>query len=212
MNNRAARRRLEGKWKKSNLNVDKKAYVSQRKLCAKMCDEKRSTFYKDLIASKKGYQRALYSIVNRLFYKTKSSATLPEHNDASRLANTFNNFYSDKVNLLRSKIPLGEYSNVSTVNFGGTLLDSFRPTTESELRDILKASGIKTSFHDKLPAHILKQVIEELLPYLCTLVNKSLLTGSCDGIKVSTIVPLLKKAGLDPEIIDLHRIWCFLAN
>ena len=90
-------------------------------------------------------------------------------------------------------------------SFNGTPLVSFSPVTETELRDILKKSGIKTSFHDKLPAKILKQVIEELIPHLCTLVNKSLLSGSCDGIKESTIVPLLKKAGLDPEILKNYR-------
>ena len=73
------------------------------------------------------------------------------------------------------------------------------------MRVILKSSGIKTSFHDQLPAKILKQVIDELIPHLLTLVNKSLLSGSCDGIKESTIVPLLKKAGLDPDIFKNYR-------
>jgi hypothetical protein len=187
--------------------ADKRVYVSQRKLCASMSNEKRSSYYKNLIATKKGDQRALYSIVNRLFDKNKSSGILPEHKDATELANTFNDFYVDKVHLLRSKIPPVKQSSVSssTSNFSGTLLDSFRPTTESELSGILRDYGIKTSFHDKLPANILKQVIDELLPHLCTLVNKSLLTGSCDGIKESTIVPLLKKAGLDPEILKNYR-------
>ena len=203
--NRATRRRLERAWKKSRLAVDKNAYVTQRKLCAKMCVDKRSTYYKSLIASKKGDQRALYSIVNRLFDKNKSSVTLPEHSNASELANRFNNFYTDKVSKLRSKITPVDHTPRINNNFSGTVLHSFRPTTESELREILKKSGIKTSFHDKLPANILKQVIEELLPHLCAIINKSLLTGSCDGMKESTIVPLLKKAGLDPEILKNYR-------
>lgn len=203
--NRATRRRLERAWKKSRLAVDKNAYVTQRKLCAKMCVDKRSTYYKSLIASKKGDQRALYSIVNRLFDKNKSSVTLPEHSNASELANRFNNFYTDKVSKLRSKITPVDHTPRINNNFSGTVLNSFRPTTESELRVILKKSGIKTSFHDKLPANILKQVIEELLPHLCAIINKSLLTGSCDGMKESTIVPLLKKAGLDPEILKNYR-------
>ena len=203
--NRATRRRLERAWKKSRLAVDKNAYVTQRKLCGKMCVDKRSTYYKSLIASKKGDQRALYSIVNRLFDKNKSSVTLPEHSNASELANRFNNFYTDKVSKLRSKITPVDHTPRINNNFSGTVLNSFRPTTESELREILKKSGIKTSFHDKLPANILKQVIEELLPHLCAIINKSLLTGSCDGMKESTIVPLLKKAGLDPEILKNYR-------
>ena len=205
--NRATRRRLESKWKKSRLAEDKIEYVSQRKLCSKMCNEKRSVYYKNLIASKKGDQRALYSIVNNLLDKNKSSGILPEHKDPTELANQFNDFYIDKVNLLRSKISTVSQVSISdsTSSFSGTLFDSFRPTTETELRNILKSSGIKTSFHDKLPANILKQVIDELIPHLCALVNRSLSTGSCDGIKVSTIVPLLKKAGLDPDVLKNYR-------
>ena len=152
--------------------MDKTVYVSQRKLCAKLCNDKRSVYYKDLIASKKGDQRALYKIVNNLFDKNKSSCTLPEHEDPKVLANSFNDFYINKVNQLRSNIPVPNqisYPNIST-SFQGTVLYAFRPVSEAELRDILKSSGIKTSFHDKLPAKLLKQVIDELIPHLCTLV------------------------------------------
>ena len=209
--NRATRRRLERKWKDSKLPEDKKLakteYISQRKLCTKMCEMKQADYYKTLIASKKGDQRALCSIVNCLFDKNKSSGILPEHEDAKSLANTFNDFYIDKVNKLRSKIPVSNQPSVSndTGSFGGTKFDSFKPVTEAELRVILKSSGIKTSFHDNLPADILKQVIDDLIPHLCTLVNKSLISGSCDGIKESTIIPLLKKAGLDPDILKNYR-------
>ena len=44
-----------------------------------------------------------------------------------------------------------------------------------EVLEILKTSGMKTSFHDFVPAHVLKQVIDVLLPYFCELVNKSLI-------------------------------------
>ena len=84
-------------------------------------------------------------------------------------------------------------------------MESFTPTDVPELREIIKTSGIKTAFHDILPAKILKQVIEELLPHICELVNKSLLTGSAEGMKESIIIPLLKKTGLDPDILKNYR-------
>ena len=185
---------------KSKLQGDKSLYVCQRKVCAQMCTDKRSKYFSDLIASNSGDQRALVSIVNKLFDKTKSSSSLPHHDNSNDLANKFNKFYIDKVQQLRSKIPVSSHTpNVN--DFNGTVMDSFRPTTVEELREIIKANGIKTSFHDVLPAKLLKQVIEELLPHLCVLVNKSLSTGSVEGIKESIIVPLLKKAGLDAEIL-----------
>ena len=201
--NRATRRRLERKWKKSGLQGDKSLYVQQRQLCSNMCCEKRSSYFSELIKSKSGDQRALFSIVNKVFDKTKSSNVLPEHNNAKQLANSFNNFYVNKVNNLRSEIPASP--TYLHRDYNGTMMDVLRPVTVEELQSIIKESGIKTSYHDILPAKILKQVIHELLPHLCDLVNKSLSTGCVDGIKDSIIVPLLKKNGLDPEILKNYR-------
>ena len=139
--------------------------------------------------------------------KNKSRGVLPKHDNPIELANTFNQFYLNKVQKLRHKIPLSKNDTTQNndVIFNGTKLDCFRPTTVHELRKILKESGIKTSFNDILLANILKQVMEELLPHLCELVNKSLKTGSVEGIKESIVVPLLKKSGLDPDVLKNYR-------
>ena len=204
--NRSLRRRLERVWKKSSLPTDKKLYITQRDLCVNMAIAKRSKYYSDMIESRRGDQRALFSIVNTLFDKNKSSNILPQYEDPKDLANKFNNFYINKVQQLRCKIPPTNFNRDKYFSrFSGRILDSFRPATVDELKEILKISGIKTSFHDILPASILKQVMDELLPHFCTLVNKSLETGSVEGIKESIIVPLLKKVGVDSEILKNYR-------
>ena len=204
--NRATRRRLEREWKKSRLPSSKKLYVEQRDLCVKMSQEKRAKYYHQLILNSKGDQRALFNIVNNILDKNKSSGVLPHHDSPIELANNFNNFYLNKVQKLRDDIPSSSHNtNHADPTFNGTRLESFRPTTVPELRMILKKSGIKTSFNDVLPAKILKQVIEVLLPYLCEIINKSLITGSVEGMKESIVVPLLKKAGLNPEILKNYR-------
>lgn len=204
--NRAIRRRLERDWKKSGLPTEKKTYIAQRELCSRMANEKRTVYYSDLIASKSGDQRALFSIVNKLFDKSKSSTVLPQYSDPTELANRFNKFYIHKVQTLRDKIPVNNLrDDQPRNNFDGTILDAFRPTTVQELKEIISVNGIKTSFQDVLPANLLKQVIDELLPYLCLLVNKSLQTGTAEGMKESIIVPLLKKVGLDSEILKNYR-------
>lgn len=211
--NRIIRRKLERQWKKSRLNNDqtrlkndKKLYVSQRNVCAQMSKDKRSSYYNNLIESKRGDQRSLYNIVYNLCDKSNSRGVLPVHDNAKDLANSFNQFYMTKVKQIRSKIPLSNDNNHHNfIIFNGNTLHSFRPISVPELREILKVSGIKTSFSDILPATLLKTVIEELLPYLCILVNKSLSTGSVVGMKESIVVPLLKKAGLDSEILKNYR-------
>ena len=201
---RIVRRSLERKWKKSGLTEDKTAYVNQRKICAKMSFDKRSQYYSDLITNKKGDQRALFNIVNNVFGKNKTSV-LPAHSNDIELANTFNSFYIDKVEQLRNKIPVTSDKQSEYTIFNGTPMDTFEPTNVAELQEILKESGMKTSFQDILPASILKEVIDALLPYICDLVNKSLASGSVEGMKESVVVPLLKKAGLDAEILKNYR-------
>ena len=202
--NRATRRRLERKWKKSSQRTDKNAYVSQREICANMSKKKRIEYYHNLIESKRGDQRALFNTVNTMCGNSKSHKVLPNHDNSKELADRFNSFYLNKVKQLRSKIPPIQ-TNHTTSTFSGARMDCLRPTNVQELRKILKESGIKTSFNDILPASILKQVIEELLPHLCELVNKSFSTGSVEGLKESIVVPLLKKAGLDAEILKNYR-------
>ena len=129
----------------------------------------------------------------------KESRILPEHTDPVKLANEFNQFYIKKVEKLRMTIPIehddGEFKEV----FEGEKLSVFEPTTEAELREIIKESGIKTSSEDPIPAKILQSVIDETIPTLKNLVNKSLSEGSMEGVKVSVIDPLLKKSDLETE-------------
>ena len=207
--NRAIRRRLEREWRGTSDQGDKAlrkaSYIQQRKVCADMCSEKRSNYHSQLIKSKAGDVRALFSIVNNVFDKTKSSCALPQHDSAKELVDNFNHYYVEKVNRLRDNIPVPTSDINDFVYFNGTILESFKPVNIQELRTILKESGIKTAYHDILPAKLMKEVINELLPHLCDLVNKSLSTGSVEGIKDSIIVPLLKKHGLDPDILKNYR-------
>ena len=64
---------------------------------------------------------------------------------------------------------------------------------------------MKTSSEDPLPVGILLSVIDEILPGLVELVNKSLAEGSIEGIKQSVIDPLLKKTGLDADVKKNYR-------
>ena len=203
---RTTRRRLERKWKSSGLCSDKIAYFEQRDKCVDMAKEKRTIYFNETIESKKGDMQALFKMANKIFDKNNGSYSLPQHDNATNLADQFNNFYSDKVQQIRKKIPKSNFDKQRySINFTGIPLHSFKPTTVVELREILKTSGIKTSFHDILPASVLKQVIDTLLPYICILVNKSLSTGSVEGLKESVVNPLLKKAGIDPESFKNYR-------
>ena len=61
-------------------------------------------------------------------------------------------------------------------------------------RGIIKEFGIKTATEEPIPANVLKLIIDDALPSLTKLINKSISQGSMDGVKLSVIDPLLKKS------------------
>ena len=202
---RALRRRLERAWKASGSTADKIPFEAQRKKCANLVTLKRSQYLSDIISKCEGDQRALFNIVTTVLDKRKTSGTLPQFDDAKILANKFNNFYSNKILNIRNKIQPSTLVNDHRQTFNGVVLDFLTPTTVEELGHIIKDMGIKTSCQDPLPGSILKNIMDDLLPYICDLVNKSLTTGSVDGVKDCVIFPLLKKAGIDPESLKNYR-------
>ena len=85
-------------------------------------------------------------------------------------------------------------------------LDEFEMCTESEILDIIKDHGFKSSFIDPIPDVVATDNFELLLPVWTFLVNRSLSMGSIDGVlKQADIIPLLKDFGLDYNIHNHFR-------
>ena len=202
---RAIRRRLERAWKVSRSEDNKIPYLAQCKKCAQLVTSKRTQYFSNIISRCEGDQRSLFKIVATVLDKRGSSGSLPQFENPEILANQFNEFYSTKVLKIRNKIPTSNLASDFRRNFNGMILESFAPTTVDELRLIIKDWGVKTCSLDPLPSAIFKDIIDDLLPYLCDLVNKSLTTGSVEGVKDCIIIPLLKKSGLDPETLQNYR-------
>ena len=212
---RALRRKYERVWKKSVVQhgtrsgPERDLYVQQRKKCANLATSKRSQYYSKLIQNTDGDQGSLYKIVSNVLDKNKSTVTLPQcDNKPVELANRFNAFYTDKVQNIRDKIPTIDSTAIleDTRNqFAGVCLEAFSPITVEELKKLIQGKAVKTAYNDILPRPLMRKLLDTLLPYICDLINVSLTTGCMEGVKEATIVPLLKKAGLDPEVLKNYR-------
>ena len=162
-------------------------------------------YYDGLLRNAEGDQKKLYNIVSSTLDSKSGIDVLPHHTSDSELAESFNNFYVDKVNKIRNSLPSMEIDETMYIDFDGSTLEYFKQITVDELRDIIKESKIKTCPNDPLPSGLLGSVVECLLPYICHLINKSFETGQLEGIKESVIRPLLKKAGLDTDVLNSYR-------
>ena len=197
---RSLRRRYE---KQGN----KPAFNRQNKLCAHLVNDKRKTYYSALFTRlNKTNQQQLFKTFNKLFDRNKSNLSLPSHKDPSSLADSFNNFFLNKVSEIRSSLPTTSTLDPFTSSSSHTFqLSAFDPTSADELRSMIKKYGIKTSTNDPLPAFLIDENLELLLPHFVTLVNLSLSTSSFDGLKEAHVVPILKGLQLDHELFKNFR-------
>ena len=87
-------------------------------------------------------QSNLFNTVSKLWNKKKSKV-LPKEDNLEKLANDFNNFFTDKTENICSEFPESSSSDLqfemsdtaSSIMSDSTKLHSFRPSTVTELKD-----------------------------------------------------------------------------
>src|SRR3984885_8230076 len=78
--------------------------------------------------------------------------------------------------------------------------------TDLELRRLILASPPKSSELDPVPAFLIQESIDILLPFLTLLCNASLRDGTLpESQKRPIITPILKQSGLDPSVLSNYR-------
>ena len=90
--------------------------------------------------------------------------------------------------------------------FSGVPLNTFMDATEAEIWNIIKLSPVKSCELDPLPTWLLKECKAELVPLITDIVNMSLRESMFPkSLKTALIRPLLKKTGLDIDILKIFR-------
>ena len=202
------RRKLERKWRKSRLQIDRDIFKSQRQHVNSLICKAKQEYYAERISNAKGHKE-LYSVCNELLNKQKTSV-LPKHDCAKDLADRFINYFTDKITVIRDNLKSESGDSSSHAEylpaFFGNPLDKLRPATCEEVRKIICASPTKSCSLDPLPTWLLKDCIDTLLPVLTSIINISLYTSDFSPeLKRALITPLIKKVILDCEILKNYR-------
>ena len=200
---RVKRRKAERRYKKSGLQEDKAYYAEIRESCNVLCAAKKKQFYRDQFQKHNHSPKSLYQFVNHFMDKDKT-LILPPNESLQKTVDDFNNYFQDKIDKIRSNFKPSRKESTQN-NFLGHTLTTFEPTTIEELMEIIKGTEIKSSANDPLPAYLVKENINLLIPHLRTIVNLSLSSGSMDGAKLAHITPLAKNVGLDREDLKSYR-------
>jgi len=200
---RSQRRKAERKWKVSGSLTDKKHYESIREQCTELSDRKKHEFFKAEFLKHSYSSKSLFRFVDTFLDRDKS-IVLPSSESLKDTVENFNVYFQEKIKAIRNNFDHVE-SDDQTPSYCGEKLAEFSPTTIEELEEIIKASEIKSSSIDPLPANIFKENLEVLLPVLADVVNASLSSGSIDGAKLAHITPLIKGQGLDSDNLKNYR-------
>ena len=201
------RRRLERKWRRTKLEVDLQMYCEQKNTVNKLIDQAKIKYYSCQINEKAGDQKQLFNVVNDLLQKSKKPL-LPQSDSDEALAEQFSEFFSTKIMEIREQFPskVTEPFSYEIASNTNVYLTHFEPTSELEVRNIICKSPCKSCELDPLPASLVKECVDDLVPYITIIVNKSFAEGTFPStLKTAYIRPLLKKTGLDKEVLKNYR-------
>ena len=150
----------------------------------------------DKIMECKGNSRRLFEIFNSMTGK-RSENPMPEGKADEELANEFLGFFMDKIYKIRDSlkdIPL--FSPTERRNL--PKLNQLDELNELEVNRIINSLASKSCEMDAIPATLLKELLDHLLPTITNIIREYLREGSfVNTWKTAIIRPLLKKNGLD---------------
>ena len=96
------RSRLERCWRRWKSPFDRKKFRAQCNSVRSLISKAKSSFLSNLVTESTANPRTLWKTLNTILHRNPSNS-LPESPDASSLANTFLDFFKDKIDRIRTK-------------------------------------------------------------------------------------------------------------
>ena len=202
------RRKLERRWRKSNLSTDRQLYITQCGIVNDMISDAKSIYYSSIIAENKGNQKVLFKTIDQLLQR-KQEPCFPTSTSSEQLVNEFAAFFHEKISKMRCSL---SHDSESIINPLPDLLccqsklTDFCTVNTNDIRKYLVSSGFKTCDVDPLPSILLRECLDILLPVITRIVNLSLTTGNVPRhFKDAMVRPKLKKDSLDHQLFSHFR-------
>jgi hypothetical protein len=194
-------RRMERKFKSSKTDdervMNRVLWTDQLQKYRHTLTSQRSSFWSNEINTLRSSPKKLWKTIDKLLGRGHTQA------DKSISADKFNDFFETKVvdvRLLTANA--GEPVFTSTTH----RLPSFLSLSVDDVLKVIRCLPDKQSHLDPMPTWLLKETAETIAPFITKLVNLSLSSGIVPSIfKRASIIPLLKKSGLDASDTKNYR-------
>ena len=216
---RNTRRAAERKYKKdrdqeaTSVKDSHSRYKEAQVDAAITIDHERNHYYKEKLSLVTGDVKATYKVVNGLLDKEYGLNKLPNGQSDTEIANNLKDFFHNKIHKIYSDIeestkkiavdkPHHDYlptSNVRKSKF-------FKIMTPDDVASVINKMTSKSCEYDPIPTWLIKNCLEELLPFVTLIINLSLQSGVFPHSMKSAIVrATLKKSNLDSDVLNNYR-------
>ena len=149
--------------------------------------------------------KEMTQVTSELF-PSNDELIVPPSMDMSEIPSKFSDFFAQKIHDIRDVLDQHNTISPSFSVFNGSVFNGFQKVDDTLIQKIISEQPTKVCALDPLPKPLLIACMDELTPLFTAIINESLSTGIVpNSFKHALLTPLLKKQGLDPDILKNYR-------
>src|SRR6218665_1888183 len=184
---------LERCYRRSRDTTDHPAWIGQLRALHHLYRQKEAVYLEDLVTKNSANPKRLWSTICGLLGKSSSTSPSPSFS-----ADDYQRMLSAKLDKLRVA---SATSPPPTFVPTDAVFNNFCLITDTELHKLLSTCNLKSCELDPLSSFVMVDVLDEIVPFLLYLFNRSLSEGFLPSSqKCSIIFPALKQSSLDPSL------------
>ena len=200
---RVLRRRsrvFEKRYRRSGLAEDRIVWVQHERERHRTNRIKEENYWQMCVSVNSGQPRKLWKVFSAMMGRTKAESAASGKPSAQSLLD----YFIKKIDDIRQST--GSSPASTKLPPSPTMLHSFCLYSNDEVRKLIAASKTKSCALDPVPTSVLKEFLDELLPFITRMCNQSLLEGRLPlSQRHAIITPIVKKPGLDCEDVRNYR-------
>ena len=202
------KRQLERRYRSTGLEVHRQVFSEHCTLYYDAIKSAKQDYYRKRISNSD--QSQLFNLIDDLL-TVKSAPPLPSHDSPQVLANSFADFFDNKIVSLKERLRSSNFidndlSIVINQPSCSSCFNNFSEVTVDQITKLIAKSKPKTSKLDPAPTGLIKQSVNIVAPFVTNIINASLTSGIFPtDLKKGLILPLLKKPSLDREELCNYR-------